>query len=35
MERIAQEFTDFYYSTFDSDRNALVNLYVGIAAMRR
>ncbi|GAC94158.1 hypothetical protein PHSY_001727 [Pseudozyma hubeiensis SY62] len=27
MERIAQEFTDFYYSTFDSDRNALVNLY--------
>lgn len=28
MEQIAQQFTDFYYSTFDSDRNQLVNLYV-------
>jgi hypothetical protein len=28
MEQIAQQFTDFYYSTFDADRNQLVNLYV-------
>lgn len=32
MEQIAQQFTDFYYSTFDADRNQLVNLYVGIFA---
>lgn len=28
MEQIAQQFTDFYYSTFDANRNQLVNLYV-------
>src|SRR5690242_1583219 len=28
MEAIAQQFTDFYYSTFDTDRAQLVNLYV-------
>lgn len=32
MEQIAQQFTDFYYSTFDADRNQLVNLYVRLPA---
>ncbi|PWN51681.1 putative nuclear transport factor 2 [Violaceomyces palustris] len=27
MEQIAQQFTDFYYSTFDSDRSQLASLY--------
>ncbi|CEH16026.1 nuclear transport factor 2 [Ceraceosorus bombacis] len=27
MDQIAQQFTDFYYQTFDSDRSALANLY--------
>ncbi|SPO25357.1 probable NTF2 - nuclear transport factor [Ustilago trichophora] len=27
MEQIAQQFTDFYYTTFDADRKGLVNLY--------
>ncbi|PWN92789.1 nuclear transport factor 2 [Acaromyces ingoldii] len=29
MEAIAQQFTDFYYNQFDSDRAGLVNLYRG------
>ncbi len=34
MEQIAQQFTDFYYSTFDADRNQLVNLYVRVSLDR-
>ncbi|SHO76507.1 Nuclear envelope protein [Malassezia sympodialis ATCC 42132] len=27
MEQVAQQFTDFYYSTFDADRSQLGSLY--------
>ncbi|AXA50992.1 nuclear transport factor [Malassezia restricta] len=27
MEQVAQQFTDFYYSTFDTDRSQLGSLY--------
>lgn len=32
INAIAQSFTEFYYSTFDSDRNQLGPLYVRLEA---